>query len=78
MADEPAAAAPAGAPEDVWLTARSEETRRLAIGLKRQLAGGIQQGLVPAGELLALDRLESKLANRERIERVRSRTKTRQ
>lgn len=67
----------AGAVES-WLSERTKETRAMTRKLKGDFASGMQAGVqVSAGELLNIDRLEAKLANRERIERVREQTRTR-
>lgn len=61
-----------------WLTQRSRETKALLANRKRDMAALAQGGVsVPANELAALDRLEAKLANRERIARVRAATQSR-
>jgi hypothetical protein len=62
-----------------WLQERTEETRALLRERKRELALELTAGGEGpnAGELLAIDRLEAKLANRERIARVREQTRVR-
>jgi hypothetical protein len=64
-------------PEE-WLAERTKETRLMGRVSKRELANRMQAGEPPDPSLLlSFDRLETKLANRARIERVRQLTRTR-
>jgi hypothetical protein len=61
-----------------WLSERTRETRAMAQARKRELLFAAQAGQTPpAAELLSLDRLEARLAVRERVERIRAATRSR-
>jgi hypothetical protein len=60
------------------MTERAHETRLMLRLRKRELAAGLQEGeSTGVAELTAIDRLETRLATRERIARVREATRSR-
>jgi hypothetical protein len=78
---------PPQAGPDEWLAARTRETRVMVQLRKRNLLQALRGAAdpeaaaeavdVPAAELVTIDRLETKLASRERITAIREMTRVR-
>lgn len=60
------------------MATRARETRAMLHDRKRGIAARMEEGFSPeVAELAAIDRLETRLATRERIARVREATRSR-